>query len=605
MTVALSATPSGAVTFGAGTVTFDDDNPWNRYQQVQVNAEEDDVDDPGDSRSASIEFNPAGGGRYDEVTSVRMSVTIEDDDTKGLTLSPKKVSVTEGDDSTSPNTTTDYTVRLNSKPSKNVRVDITSLDPKIAKVAAVGQAVATLISLTFTRDTWNQLQTVTVHSVPDEVDNDGRSVRIKHVAHGGGYDGVTDENEVTIDDDDETDLILIVVGTISEDGDANDATKATIDVRLNSKPTGNVRVIAKSADQKVAKVAVKKSDGIPGTPATSASLTFTPDNWDSPQTVTVSGVDDDVEDSNGRMVDISFTANGGGYRNVMAKESVTVTDNDLGTSGITLDVISVITEGEEQNYNVSLNPPPLGRVTVTIKSTNTKVAKVKVGSGTFGTSATLTFTPDNSATSQPVTVFGVDNDIAANLMATITHIASPSSGLAVDTSGKRNMEVTVNNDADTADLTSSKDEVSVKEGGRDTYTIKLRSEPTDDVTVEVVSANPDIATATLSTLKFTSVNWKNPRTVTVVGTNNEVDEGSTKSTSIEHTVSSDGEDYGSAQNKSIDVVVIDDDNAGLTVIPTALTISEGRTDTFMVKLNTNPSVVFGCVLILTIPTLLR
>ena len=49
-------------------------------------------------------------------------------------------------------------------------------------------------------------RTVTVTSVPDMVDNDGRSVRVTHVAQGGGYKGVTAETEVTITDDDMAEL---------------------------------------------------------------------------------------------------------------------------------------------------------------------------------------------------------------------------------------------------------------------------------------------------------------------------------------------------------------------------------------------------------------
>ena len=596
--VEITATPA-TVTFGAGadstlTVTFAEGN-WNRYQQVQVNAAPDDVDNPGDSRSTAIELDPTddSSGRYNEVTSVRMTVTIEDDDTKGLTLSPKTVNVTEGDDSTSPSEGT-YTVRLNSEPSRPVRLDITSLDPKIAKVSAPGATDgAATTSLTFTRSNWNEVQTVTVYSVPDLVANGDRSVRIRHEAHSGGYDGVTAESEVTITDDDETGL---TVGEPSDEPSEDGTTTATISVVLDSKPTGNVRVTASSTNTGVAKVAVEKSDGILGTPAATATLTFTPDNWSTGQTVTVFGVEDKVEDTGGRMVDISFTATDGGYRSITEKETVTVkSDSDF--SGISVADFPVTLEegGAGTSYKVSFTNTPTGTgsVTVTIRSTDTKVAKVAVekSDGTPGTpaaTASLTFTPQNSQNAQTVTVFGVDNDVAAERTATIIHTAS-SSRIADDGTGKRHLSVTVTNESDdTAGLMPSESEINIKEGARDTYTIKLTSEPTDDVTVEVSSANPDIATATPNTLKFTSGNWKNPRTVTVVGTNNDVDEGSTKSTSIEHIVSSDGEDYGSAQNNNVQVVVIDDDNAGLTVVPTALTISEGRTDTFTVKLDTKP-----------------
>ena len=251
------------------------------------------------------------------------------------------------------------------------------------------------------------------------------------------------------------------------------------------------------------------------------------------------------------------------------------------------------------DYAVSLDTKPLSNVTVTV-STDPKVAKVAVnkndGTGTLRTpaaTASLTFMPTDGdsplgAKKQTVTVVGVDNDVAGPLTVTITHTARGNLGDTDNPTGYHNMKVTVTDnleDPDVAGLTTSKDEIYVKEGGRDTYSVKLKSEPTVEVTVEVVTRDPDIATATPNTLEFTPRNWKSPRTVTVVGTNNDVDHGNFRMVTIDHSAS--GEEY-YTMITTVSVEVTDDDNAGLTVAPTALTISEGRTDTFTVKLNTDP-----------------
>ena len=157
-------------------------------------------------------------------------------------------------------------------------------------MSVAGGSASATISLTFMPDgddasLWNTPQTVTVYSVPDRVVNGDRSVRIKHEAHSGRYDGVTAESEVTIADDDTTGLIVgDPSGDPSEDGTTTTATTATISVSLNSEPTGNVIVTAGSANTKVAKVAVNESDGTGtlGTPAETASLTFTPTGGASP-----------------------------------------------------------------------------------------------------------------------------------------------------------------------------------------------------------------------------------------------------------------------------------------------------------------------------------
>ena len=79
---------------------------------------------------------------------------------------------------------------------------------------------------------------------------------------------------------------------------------ATFTVALNIVPTANITVTVISAETATATVDV-------------ASLTFTPANWNTPQTVTVSGVAAGT-------VDINLAATGGGYDGEVAKVTVTV-----------------------------------------------------------------------------------------------------------------------------------------------------------------------------------------------------------------------------------------------------------------------------------------
>ena len=352
VSVEITATPEGTVTFNGTnpsvTLMFTD-TTWNRPQVVIVHGTNDDKDNPGDSRSAIIKVDPSSGG-YDEVASVSMSVTVTDDDTPKLTLSLEKVPLTEGSDSAQ---TATYTVGLATKPSGNVRVDVTSNDPKIATVDPE--------SHTFTPVNWGTPQGFTVTSVPDMVDNDGRSVRMKHVAHGGGYNGVTAETEVTITDDDTAGLTIESRGgTVSEDGTST----GTVTVRLDSAPTSTVRVTVRSADPTIAKVRT----GSATTAVASTTLTFTATDYNNDQTVTVVGVNDDVESSGGRTVDIAFRASGGGYNGITEETEATVTDNDRGASGISITPTSVrVNENDTETYTVQLDSAPTSTVRVTVQ----------------------------------------------------------------------------------------------------------------------------------------------------------------------------------------------------------------------------------------------
>ena len=99
---------------------------------------------------------------------------------------------------------------------------------------------------------------------------------------------------------------------VGEDGGAG-----TYTVKLHTEPSGTVTVSLSSSDTGAATVS----------PST---LTFTTRNWPMPQTVTVTGVNDDVDNpGNRRTATISHAAAGGGYGSVStATVSVTVRDDD-------------------------------------------------------------------------------------------------------------------------------------------------------------------------------------------------------------------------------------------------------------------------------------
>ena len=73
------------------------------------------------------------------------------------------------------------------------------------------------------------------------------------------------------------------------------------------------------------------------------------------------------------------------------------------------------------------------------------------------------------------------------------------------------MNITVD---DTAGITVSKTTLTVDEGGSETYTVKLDTVPSDDVTVEIGGESGDIS-ANHRSLTFTSSSWNTPQTVTL------------------------------------------------------------------------------------------
>src|SRR5207248_2794717 len=136
-----------------------------------------------------------------------------------------------------------------------------------------------------------------------------------------------------------------------------------------------------------------------------ASLTFTAANWNTPQTVTVTGVDDFVADGNiGYTIVTAAAASGDGNYSGMNAADVSLTNADNDTAGITVSPTSglVTTEaGGTATFTVVLNSQPTANVTIPLSSGNT-------GEGTVSP-ASLTFTTANWNVAQTVTVTGVND----------------------------------------------------------------------------------------------------------------------------------------------------------------------------------------------------
>ena len=187
VTVTLGSTPTGKVSFGAATVTIP--SGGTESPTTTVTAVDNDVDAP----DAMVAIT--GTTASTAVTAPdNVSLTVTDDDTKGVTLSAANVSVNEGGQGT-------YTVKLDSEPTASVVVTPASGDAGAVTVSTA----ASDNTLTFTTSNWSTAQTVTVAGVED-ADSTDESVTVTHAVSGAGsgYESVTAASVTVAVDDDET-----------------------------------------------------------------------------------------------------------------------------------------------------------------------------------------------------------------------------------------------------------------------------------------------------------------------------------------------------------------------------------------------------------------
>ena len=534
-TVVLDTQPAGEVTVTVGGATVDitvdtsslifTTENWDTAQTVTVSAAEDDdaVDD-----TATLTHSVSGYGSVTSAASVM--VTVDDDETAGITVSESDLTIEEGEDGS-------YTVVLDTQPAGEVTVTVGGATVDITVDAS---------SLTFTTENWDTAQTVTVSAAEDDDAVDDTATLTHSVS---GYGSVTSAASVmvTVDDDETAGITVSESDLTIEEGEDGSYT-----VVLDTQPAGEVTVTVGGATVDIT--------------VDASSLTFTTENWDTAQTVTVSAAEDDdaVDDT------ATLTHSVSGYGSVSSAASVMVTVDDDETAGITVSESDLtIEEGEDGSYTVVLDTQPAGEVTVTVGGATVDITV---------DASSLTFTTENWDTAQTVTVSAAEDDDAVDDTATLTHSVSGYGSV----SSAASVMVTVDDD-ETAGITVSESDLTIEEGEDGSYTVVLNTQPAGEVTVTVGGATVDI-TVDASSLTFTTENWDTAQTVTVSAA--EDDDAVDDTATLTHSVSG----YGSVTSAaSVMVTVDDDETAGITVSESDLTIEEGEDGSYTVVLDTQPA----------------
>src|SRR5438094_627130 len=361
----------------------------------------------------------------------------------GISVNP-----TSGLTTTEGGGTATFTVVLDSAPSANVTIGLSSND--------LTEGTVSPASVTFTPGNWSTAQTVTVTGVNDFVADGNVAYTIVTAAAtstDAGYGGTNARDGAVTNTDDDT--AGIAVGPASGLTTTEGGGTATFMVALTSQPTANVTI------------GLSSSDLTEGTVAP-ASVTFTPANWNTAQTVTVTGVDDFVADGAVAytIVTAAATSTDPGYSGRNAPDmGVTNTDDD--NAGITVIPTSGLTTtegGGTATFTVVLTSQPTANVTIGLSSSD-------LTEGTVAP-ASVTFTSGNWNTAQTVTVTGVDDFVTHRalgytLLPYTTLFRSPGY------SGRNAPDVAVTNtDDDTAGITVTPTSglTTTESGGTATFT---------------------------------------------------------------------------------------------------------------------------------------
>ena len=326
-----------------------------------------------------------------------------------------------------------------------------------------------------------------------------------------------------------TALLAVTVSKTTLTVTEEDATGDSYTVVLDTQPTADVTVT------------VAGHAGTDLTPNPS-SLTFTPQNWETAQTVTVTAADDADTTNDSVTLTHSATSTDADYDGItIADVTVTVNDND------TAQVMGVmVTPGKEK---LRVTWTPVGNATgyqvqwksgVEDYNTTDRQATVTAASHTI-----LGLANGTEYTVQVIAVRTGANDAPPSAEVKGTPVVTPGVTVSIAT------------------LT-----VTEEDATGDSYTVVLDTLPTADVTVTVAGHASTDVTPNPSPLTFTSQNWETAQTVTVTAADDA--DTTNDSVTLTHTAASTDTDYDGVTFDSVTVTVNDNDTAqvmGVEITP--------------------------------------
>ena len=390
--VSLSQMPAGNVTVNTSvipsnpdlgwtpeTLQFTTEN-WNRTQTIIVSAGN---DNNSNNESATLTLAAIDGG-YDLSPVKNISIEIIDvNNVPGaeITTDQNNLEIPEGENRT-------VNVKLAAAP----RGTVTVIIPDFQKEAFD----RTPESLNFTTENWNTNQQLTV-TANNDTNSDDETETITLTASGDGYRGVTKSFTVrSLDDDVSGAGITVNRSSVS----VVEGSLTTFSVALSARPDANVIVT----------ISAFTNTDLTRNPG---SLTFTTENWNILQPVTITA-DDDTDTVN-ESETITLTANGGGYNGETTDVMITVIDND--NVGIVVSRKTVtVEEGFSARFDVALSSVPSANVMITIPAfTNTDLTR---------SPEKLTFTPGAWNNPQGVTVSAAQDNNTTDEREIITLTAS-------------------------------------------------------------------------------------------------------------------------------------------------------------------------------------
>ncbi|KAB8141140.1 hypothetical protein F8S13_20255 [Chloroflexia bacterium SDU3-3] len=220
-------------------------------------------------------------------------------------------------------------------------------------------------------------------------------------------------------------VLISGLGTTLSEGGADDQ----FTIALRKAPTANVTLTFASSAQFT---------------VTPSSITFTPANYMTPQTVTVQAVNDAIKEAAQNItIPYTITTSDPAYQGLsITPLTLTLMDNDV--AGVQISGVSsglTVAEGGSGSYTLMLTSQPTANVTIVVSADS----QLRVGASysTAAGSQTVTFTPQNYAIPQTVKIWAVDDSVVEGTHSGTLSQTTSSADMFYNSVSPRSIAVTI------------------------------------------------------------------------------------------------------------------------------------------------------------------
>ncbi len=531
-----------------GSVTLDATN-WQQGKAVTVQAVDDEHIDG--TQSCVIQTTATSSDApYNGIAVVDPLVTVSDNDYADVLVGSPNLIVSE------PNNSTIMILKLTSIPEAPVTVALVSRDLTECNVPA---------SVTLDSTNWQNGVGASVFAVNDDVDDDDQTCNVQATVTSADshYNGlaVSDFAATVVDDDQAGTVISPAALTISEPAES-----ARFTIALTSEPTATVNLNFLSTDGSECDV--------------SAAAMLDASNWRVGVAVTVTAVDDAIDDEAQLCTVVTSTNSNDPKYQTRVSPDLPVTVNDDDVAGVVISPQQLITEEPNGRtvFSITLTSEPTATVMVNLRSGDISECSVP---------ASVTLDATNWAIGLSVPLLAIDDriDDADQTCVVETTVSSPDGDYeAIDAA---DVTATVQDDSDRAGILLSSRALTVSEpAGSAGFTVTLTSEPVAPVTIEIV---PDDATeCSATTVTLDATNWERGTIVLVSAVDDYIDDGS-QSCILQSTAKSSDQLYAGMAIETVAVTVEDEDVAGIIQSSVVVTTAEPNHSTFFtISLTSEP-----------------